>query len=84
LNRKQQTGDKNRFNQYVRIDLIYLHCISNSIMPANTTIKRKSSRITKKKQTPVIRMNAREAKISKFVDDFYRRYGKMMSKLSHE
>jgi hypothetical protein len=53
-------------------------------MPTVKTIKRKSSRISKKRQTPVIQMNTREAKISKFVDDFYRRYGKMMSKLSHE
>jgi len=55
------------------------------IMPVTPTIKRKNSRPAKKRVTkPSARLDPKEAKIKKFVDEFYQRYGKMMSKLSHE
>jgi hypothetical protein len=67
-----------------RIYLIYCY-ICQATMPTTTTIKRKSSRISKRRVATVSpKLNRREAKIKKFVDDFYHRYGKMMSKLSHE
>jgi len=54
-------------------------------MPVTPSINRKNSRTPKKRVTKLSkRLKPGEAKIKKFVDGFYQRYGKMMSKLSHE
>lgn len=56
-------------------------------MTASPTIKRKQSRIAKRRTSNAsssVRIVRKEASIKKFVDEFYQKYGKMMSKLSHE
>jgi hypothetical protein len=56
-------------------------------MSTSATIRRKQSRIAKKRASSTkssVRIVRKEATIEKFVDEFYRKYGKMMSKLSHE
>ncbi len=56
-------------------------------MPTSTSTIRKHSRIAKKRTTSttnLTRVVRKEASIKKFVDEFYQKYGKMMSKLSHE
>jgi hypothetical protein len=52
-------------------------------MPAVKT-KKKTSRSSKAKSGPAATLTVKEVRIKRFVDGFYQRYGKMMSKLSHE
>jgi hypothetical protein len=52
-------------------------------MPSNKT-KRKPALSKKVVSPPTKDVNARKVMIKKFIDEFYRHYGKMMSKLSHE
>jgi hypothetical protein len=65
----------------MHLDRIYIFVY----MPTTQTIGRKTSRVSKGRRVKSSQhLNTKEAKIKKFVDRFYRRYGKMMSKLSHE
>jgi hypothetical protein len=56
-------------------------------MSISPTIRRKHSRIVKRRISSTaasVRIVRKEASIKKFVDEFYQKYGEMMSKLSHE
>jgi hypothetical protein len=56
-------------------------------MPTSRISGRKHSRIVNRRTASTInqtRIVRKEASIKKFVEEFYQKYGKMMSKLSHE